>query len=114
MLELGYKVVYKDFLGQLNSYCYRCDSSVFYKKYHWTFPKNGNGPLAVFKTKEQAKDFLLFYTTSNTYCLYLCEYLSCPNNVFLWAYEGATLETGKNLLKGTVFASGVRLLEEVR
>ena len=36
------------------------------------------------------------------------------NDVFLWAYEGATLDTCENLPKGTVFASGVRLLEEVR
>lgn len=114
MLKLGYKVVHKDFLGQLKSYYYKCDSSVLYKKYHWTFPKNGNGPLAVFKTKEQAKDFLFSYAPSNAYCIYLCEYLSCPNDVFLWAYEGATLDTWEKPPEGTVFASGVRLLEEVR
>lgn len=114
MLKLGYKVVYKDFLGQLNSYAYRYDSSVLYRKYRWTFPKNGNGPLVVFKTKEQAKDFLFLITKPSSYCIYLCEYLSCPNDVFLWAYEGATLDTCEYSPTGTVFASGVRLLEEVR
>lgn len=113
MLKLGYKVVHRDFLGRLNSYWYKYNSSVFYKKYHWTFPKNGNGPLAVFKTKEQAKDFLFSYAPSNAYCIYLCEYLSCPNNALLWAYEGATLDIYEYLPVGTVFALGVRLLEEV-
>ena len=35
------------------------------------------------------------------------------NDVFLWAYEGATLDACEYPPTGTVFASGVRLLEEV-
>ncbi len=108
----GYKLVRKE----LPNLFYSAFSDGYVTKYklnEFTYPKKGNGPLAVFDTLDSAKNFLKEINTKG-FILYKCKYTKSENN-YLWFVEKSLREKfcRKDLPIGTICADKVMLIEKV-
>jgi len=111
----GYKVVRTFKTGKIIS-AYSDGHIVEYKIGEWVKRPDGCGPLAVFNTLENAKDFVFKGTFGPTRKIFLCEYESSILN-YLWCrytLQDKKMRREKHLLPiGTQLAERVMLIREV-
>lgn len=108
-IKKGYKIVRKGDDGYFSaSLSVFSPGAVEYKVGQWTKPNIGCGPLALFDTKTNAKNFFLF--TGPPGKIFPAEYIP-TRKTCLSIWKGTV--TSKSLLPpGTVLASKIRLMEE--
>jgi len=77
--KLGWKVCNEIDHDYIFSSSFGC---VKYKINEWTFPKKNWGPLAVFETREAARDFrrILDPCYNDIMCIYRCKYVPSYSN----------------------------------
>jgi hypothetical protein len=124
MAEIGYKIVRRENGGY---YSYIIDrekyfGTVEYKVGEWVEPRDGCGPLAVFETLEDAREFLAGPYKHVESCTFKCKYeqslqqeMRCYSIYFLDPFQRGYLEQCMTLFsapEGSVLADKVMLLEE--
>jgi len=106
--ETGYKVVRKRSL--VSAVIEGRDKSLQYKINEWTKPVKGFGPLCVFDTIEDAKDFKWDNDT-----IYECLYeKSSEHKVYFHSGQRREERNIFYLPKGTILATKVKLLRRIR
>lgn len=80
-----------------------------------TKPKNGDGPLALFNTRENAIKFVHnFCVSEEKYRVYRCHYLESNRKKLYYMKEnGKPIYSNFALPEGSVLAESVVLIEEV-
>ena len=112
MIKTGYKLTTKLVDGTETSLIFGYTSDVIYKKYHWTYPQDNCGPLAVFDTLENAKKLLNEYRDEDSCRIHECEYIPAIGETNLWMINDQDdTECSNFYVKGTIFAAAVRLLD---
>ena len=103
--ETGYKVVKKQSL--VSAIMQGKDYTLQYKVDKWVKPLKDNGPLCIFNTIEDAKNFKW-----DTHTIYECLYeRSLERNVYIKNIERKHL---LSLPEGTVLATKVKLMRRIR
>lgn len=121
MIKTGYKLTTKFIDGSETSLTNGYSSDVFYKKYHWTYPRANCGPLAVFDTLENAAREIENFNKPEfggamTIC-HKCEYIPAIGEISLWVIDYTKISPIEEMTKvvylprGTVLAAAVRLLD---
>ena len=103
----GYKVVLLKRNNSLTSTF--ASNPVIYQLKSWAKPFPGDGPLACFDNEENARRFL---GNCDPYRIYKCEYnISRKKKLYQKGYSYTKLQ--EHCPEGTVFASRIKLIEEV-
>ena len=93
--------------------CFLDGKTTDYKVGKWTKRPKGCGPLAVFDTYEQAKEFLGYYDDFLQREIYSCKYRRSTDTCFWYTGKHSFTSTSDGIPDGTVFANRVKLLEQI-
>ena len=106
-LEVGYKVLTHNRIS-----CASAFAIVSYRKMRRTLPKNDCGPLAVFKDRESAQNFIINELTPysiKNYLIVKCKYKKSTQRA-LWRWGGTKIHPHFHI-PGTDYADWVTCLE---
>lgn len=109
----GWKVITKEERMSCIAGSCNCANRVYYPIDGIAEPAPGNGPLAIFKTRGSARDFLTMFLL-RPYCKIVeCEYIEHTGEKVLWKLEITGVKDIKDgdFPPGTAFASKVKCLE---
>jgi len=115
-IEEGYKVIHKHINGQRVSCIYGIASTVYYIPDKFVEPRDGEGPLAVFRSLKDVRNFCRFPNKNRE--IWKCEYEpSTGKNLFSYKCEWMRGKRKErhivNLPLGTKLARRVKLIKKV-
>ena len=112
-IKKGYKLVYVGGHGLYSYTIWHGPYGIKYELNYWVERKEGNGPLAVFDSLEDAQSFI-GAQNEVSWAVYSCEYTPSKDK-FLWFIDKCgNTHIAHGIPHGTRFADKVKLLERVK